>query len=100
MTEIFYLIPPHKVFSSTQRVLLRNGFTLDEVSENGKQIYATKKGGFFRARHKVEINVSERNGQTLLAMESSSAQPMFRFLTPPSSSPVDKLIDQLNTHVK
>lgn len=100
MQEIHYLLPPEKVFTSSQRILLRNGFRIVSVSESSKEIRATKQGGLLGAKLSVSLSVIEKNGHSTLVIDAARTKGTLDFFKGKDHISADKLIDELNTHIR
>jgi hypothetical protein len=100
MQEIKYLLPTNKVFAGCKRVLQKNGFRIVFSSEAEKQIEAIKKQGFWGPELKVNVVVNDQDGCTTLVLKSSHKRGTFPFLNFKKRFPAEKLIDELNTHIR
>jgi hypothetical protein len=100
MQEIRYLLPSQKVFTSSQRVLLKNGFRIINLSESSKEITATKQKRLLGPVLKVNLSVTEKDGHTTLVIQSSETKGSLGFLNGKSGLSAEKLITELNTHIR
>lgn len=100
MQEIKYLLPPQKVFSGSKKVLIRNGFTIIASDEHSKEIRAVKRHGLLGPKLDVNLLVKEHNGLTSLMISSTSAKGVLSFSSGKEQLSTEKLIDQLNTHLR